>query len=208
MVVATARQRQRLRIARGQLTTLESILATLRRRTVVPTAAARVALGVRDTQRARATRPLLERGELDQPRERVPRGFPQLFADMDVPRRFAAGSGRLELADWIGSPLNPLTARVWVNRVWHHLMGAPIVPTPDNFGTTGLPPSHPALLDHLAITFMDDDGWSTKALIRRIVLSRTYQLSAHFDRSNHAVDPENVYRWRIRAAPSRCRGDS
>ncbi|MCA9223590.1 MAG: DUF1549 domain-containing protein, partial [Planctomycetales bacterium] len=86
-------------------------------------------------------------------------------------------SGRLELARWIASPDNPLTARVYVNRVWRNLFGAGIVRTPDNFGTTGEAPTHPELLDYLATQFIAD-GWSTKRLIRHIVLSRTYQLAS------------------------------
>ena len=71
-------------------------------------------------------------------------------------------SGRKELAEWIASKDNPLTARVFVNRVWSHLFGRGIVPTPDNFGAAGQPPSNPALLDYLAVTFVQD-GWSTRS---------------------------------------------
>ena len=85
-----------------------------------------------------------------------------------------SSSGRLELARWISSPQNPLTARVFVNRVWHHLFGRGIVASPDNFGEMGNRPTHPELLDYLAQFFIDKK-WSTKALIRKIVLSSTYQ---------------------------------
>ena len=91
-------------------------------------------------------------------------------------RRIGRGSGRRELADWIASQDNPLTARVMANRVWLHLIGRGLVATPDNFGATGQPPSHPELLDYLALSFADN-GWSVKKLIRSIVLSRAYQLS-------------------------------
>jgi hypothetical protein len=97
-------------------------------------------------------------------------------------------SGRLELAEWIVDPANPLTSRVMVNRVWHWLFGAGLVRTVDNFGTTGELPSHPELLDHLAVQFVQH-GWSVKKLIRTIVLSRTYRLSSL--RGNQQADPEN-----------------
>jgi hypothetical protein len=86
-------------------------------------------------------------------------------------------SGRLELAQWLSSTRNPLTARVFVNRVWLHLFGEGLVTTPDDFGLSGERPTHPELLDHLATRFMRE-GWSIKKLIRSIVLSRTYQLSS------------------------------
>src|SRR6185295_5284484 len=109
-------------------------------------------------------------------------------------------SGRLELADWLASRDNPLTARVFVNRVWLHLFGRGLVPTPDNFGASGLPPSHPELLDHLAVSFMGD-GWSVKKLIRRMVLSRAYQLDTRHDDANFKLDPDNILNWRV--APRR-----
>src|SRR5205823_6533739 len=99
-------------------------------------------------------------------------------------------SGRRELAAWLTARDNPLTARVIVNRVWHWLFGAGLVRTTDNFGTTGEAPTHPELLDDLAVRFMDD-GWSVKALVRRIVLSRTYRLSSAGEARGRAVDPEN-----------------
>ena len=99
-------------------------------------------------------------------------------------------SGRRELADWIASPDNPLTARVIVNRAWHWLFGAGLVRTTDNFGTTGELPSHPELLDQLAKTFLQD-GQSMKALIRRMVLSKTYQQSSTGDAATVTADPEN-----------------
>ena len=101
-------------------------------------------------------------------------------------------SGRLQLAEWIASPDNPLTARVFVNRVWMHLIGEGIVRTPDNFGETGRRPTHPELLDFLAATFMED-GWSVKRLIRRIATSRVYRLSSEVSDSVVQADPENLY---------------
>ncbi len=97
-------------------------------------------------------------------------------------------SGRLGLAREILR--SPLAARVAVNRIWHHLFGRGIVPTVDNFGLLGQPPSHPELLDHLAGQFAKN-GWSTKAMIRSLVLSRTYQMSSHPTDSD-AADPANA----------------
>jgi hypothetical protein len=112
------------------------------------------------------------------------------------PQPFAHGSGRLELAQSIASRDNPLTARVWVNRVWTHLMGRGLVATPSDFGTRGEPPTHPELLDWLATTLMDD-GWSTKRIIRRIVLSRAYRQSSAANEAGLAADPENSLLWRM-----------
>src|SRR5687768_6852989 len=120
-----------------------------------------------------------------------------------VPRRFleaiagptaapVEGSGRLELARRVTDPSNPLTARVMANRVWHHLFGRGIVPSVDDFGVMGQPPSHPELLDYLADRFVKD-GWSIKKLIRAVVLSNTYRQSAIRDpQSAIATDPQNV----------------
>jgi hypothetical protein len=120
----------------------------------------------------------------------VSRGFLRV-ATRGTPHAIPPGeSGRRQLADWITSPDNPLTARVFVNRAWHWLFGDGFVRTADNFGTTGEPPSHPELLDHLAVRFVAD-GWSVKALVRRIVLSRTYRQTTTADAAATAADPEN-----------------
>ena len=130
--------------------------------------------------------------------DEVPRGLLTVFPSAEDIEIAEDSSGRLELAQWLASDENPLTARVIVNRVWHHLLGRGIVPTTDNFGATGQPPTHPELLDTLAVDFMED-SWSIKRLIRRIVLSRTYALSDTFDAKNYATDPDNVQLWRARA---------
>ncbi|MEZ6042775.1 MAG: DUF1549 domain-containing protein [Planctomycetaceae bacterium] len=100
-------------------------------------------------------------------------------------------SGRLQLAEWLSSEDNPLTARVFVNRVWMHVMGEGLVRDPDNFGTTGQPPTHPELLDFLAHSFMHDDGWAPRKLIRRMCLSRTFRMSSVVEASRSA-DPGNM----------------
>ena len=93
------------------------------------------------------------------------------------------------------APGNPLTARVYVNRVWHWLFGRGLVESVNNFGTSGATPTNAALLDYLARRF-EDEGWSTKKLVREIVLSRAYQLSSAYDDKSFTVDPENTLVWR------------
>jgi hypothetical protein len=109
------------------------------------------------------------------------------------------GSGRLRIAEAMVAPSNPLTARVAVNRAWHHLFGRGIVPSVDNFGVLGQAPSHPELLDHLASRFVAD-GWSWKRLLRSIVLSRAYRMSSAPDGKGDEIDPGNllVHRQNIR----------
>jgi cytochrome c553 len=143
-----------------------------------------------------ADSPVYNRGEPDQPgASRVPRGTLQVMTrtPLKVP---ATSSGRLELAEWIAAKENPLTARVMVNRVWLHLFGRGLVPTADDFGLAGRPPTHPELLDHLAHRFMDS-GWSVKKLIEHLVTSHVYQLSSVAKRSAVEVDPDNALFWRM-----------
>ncbi|OYW70014.1 MAG: hypothetical protein B7Z21_00300, partial [Verrucomicrobiales bacterium 32-60-5] len=120
--------------------------------------------------------PVFDKGEVKKPLAAVKRG-----ALSAIPVKLAAigpkESGRRQLADWIASPQNPLTARVLVNRVWLHLFGRGLVGTPDDFGRMGMQPTHPELLDDLAARFVKE-GWSVKALIRELVLTRTYQMSS------------------------------
>ena len=126
------------------------------------------------------------RGNVHNLGEPAPRGFLTVASFGPSPAFPKGQSGRAELAEWIASKDNPLTSRVVANRAWHWLFGSGIVRTVDNFGVTGETPSHPELLDHLAATFVQD-GWSVKKLVRRIVLSRTYQQGA----GDAAGDPEN-----------------
>lgn len=125
----------------------------------------------------------------------VPRGFLTAF---EVPGSHAVNphqSGRLELAQWITNPQNPLTARVAVNRIWEHLFGQGIVSTVDNFGITGDRPSNPQLLDTLAHTYIQD-GWSTKHLIRTLVLTHAYRLGTSYPARYKEIDPANHLIWR------------
>ncbi|MFT5127362.1 MAG: hypothetical protein ACI8W8_000965 [Rhodothermales bacterium] len=127
---------------------------------------------------------------------KVARGFLRvaMTAEQAAAPPVITGSGRLELAEWLISPDNPLTARVTVNRLWKHLFGVGIVRTVDNFGKTGELPSHPELLDFLATRFVAD-GWSLKREIRRLMLSRSYQMAATGN-AGMAIDPENRLLWR------------
>ena len=154
-----------------------------------------LAMGVLDRP-APANSPILVRGDIKQPGEMVPRGLVEVLCAKGEPLNISQGSGRLDLAFWIASKDNPLTARVMANRIWLKLMGAGLVTTPDNFGAMGQKPSHPELLDHLAVSFMES-GWSVKKLIREIMLSRVYQMSSTHDAANYAVDPDNKHRWRM-----------
>ena len=136
---------------------------------------------------------VLRRGELNQPGEVVERGIPEVF---DHAIEVGEGSGRLGLASWVASKENPLTARVWANRIWLHLFGSGIVRTPDNFGSGGQRPDHPELLDWLAAELMDS-GWSTKSLVRELVLSHAYRLDIEHSASNDRIDPDVVTLWRM-----------
>jgi hypothetical protein len=102
----------------------------------------------------------------------------------------ATKSGRLEFADWVVDPRNPLPARVMANRIWQGHFGDGIVRTPDNFGKLGDRPANPELLDYLARRFMED-GWSVKKMHRLIMLSQTYQMSAEYDLAEKEKDPED-----------------
>lgn len=119
----------------------------------------------------------------------VPRRLPQFLAGENQ-TAIARGSGRPELAAWVASPHNPLTARVIVNRVWHWHFGEGLVRTPSNFGMLSEPPSHPELLDWLTTRFIED-GWSLKKLHQRIVSSATYRQSSRVSQQAFDVDPEN-----------------
>ena len=136
------------------------------------------------------------RGNVRQLGNVVPRGFLQVVSKPESwPKIPENSSGRLELARWIASSQNPLTARVYVNRVWRHLFGKGLVETTDNFGEMGMRPSHPELLNYLAEEFVRD-GWSTKKLIRKIMLSRVYRLSTNLESVQRRTDPENRLLWR------------
>ena len=135
------------------------------------------------------------RGNHQKPGPEAPRRFLTILT-ADEPKPFSQGSGRLELAQAIASPNNPLTARVFVNRIWQQHFGRGIVGTPSNFGALGERPTHPELLDHLTHWFTSN-GWSLKKLHREIVLSATYQLSCEHHAENMERDADNRYLWRM-----------
>jgi len=148
----------------------------------------------------RPTRILL-RGDVQTPGAEVPPAFPGIFAQPtptppDRSNEATSTGRRRQLAEWMSDPRNPLTARVIANRVWQHHFGAGLVPTPDDFGVTGLPPSHPELLDHLASELVRQ-GWHLKALHRQIMTSRAYRMSsqARFARARHRDDANRLV-WR------------
>jgi hypothetical protein len=150
-------------------------------------------MGVQETP-TQSDLPVLIRGEIDAPGQKVPRGFPQVLcsAPVEIPD---GKSGRLEIARQIGSDANPLTARVMVNRIWHHLFGRGIVASPEDFGRTGEAPSHPELLDYLAVRFMQNH-WSVKSIVRDIVTSRTYRMGSDHHPDHFQADPDNALLWR------------
>jgi hypothetical protein len=135
------------------------------------------------------------RGRYDRLGKLVPRRFPRILAgENQTP--ITLGSGRMELARWIASPANPLTARVMVNRIWQHHFGEGIVRTAGNFGKLGERPTHPELLDYLAQQFIQS-GWSIKAMHRAIMLSATYQQASVAAPQTLNVDPENLLFGRV-----------
>ena len=135
------------------------------------------------------------RGDVDTLGATIQRGYLTALPIKEASRPKIEESGRLQLAEWLTHEENPLAARVMVNRIWHHLFGQGIVRTVDNFGSSGEAPSHPELLDYLALRFQAN-GWSIKQAIREIVLSRTYQLASSGNADNFKKDPENKLLWR------------
>jgi hypothetical protein len=135
------------------------------------------------------------RGNLLKTGDVAPRRFLRVISGAD-PLRFTKGSGREELAAAIIDPQNPLTWRVFVNRIWQHHFGAGLVRTPSNFGTLGESPTHPELLDWLACEFVAQ-GWSLKSLHRLIMTSATYQLSGNYLAESFQADGDNLYLWRM-----------
>jgi len=130
------------------------------------------------------------RGDVHNLGELAPRGFLQVLPVSTGIAFSGKESGRHELGEWLVDRDNPLLARVFANRIWHWLFGTGIVGSVDNFGATGVLPSHPELLDYLARR-LQQGQWSTKKLIREIVLSRTYRLSSVMNQDSDAVDPDN-----------------
>ncbi|MBJ44161.1 MAG: hypothetical protein CMJ80_12955 [Planctomycetaceae bacterium] len=139
------------------------------------------------------------RGEPHRTSDEVSRRFVEFLGGDPVPPN-STGSGRLELAEWITRPSNPLTARVFVNRVWLWHFGSGLVDTPSDFGSRGTRPTHPQLLDWLASEFINS-GWSIKSLHRLIMKSRNYQLASVDNTANLATDPDNRWHWKYSRRP-------
>lgn len=153
------------------------------------------AFAVRDASQPRDY-PIQIRGERTKSGDIVPRGFLSCIELPEVISVSPQSSGRLELAEWLTHRDHTLTSRVIVNRVWQHLFGVGLVETANNFGLSGASPTHPELLDWLAIRFRDVHHGSLKALIREIVLSATYQQAVNGDPNGWKVDPANQFYWR------------
>jgi hypothetical protein len=151
--------------------------------------------GVRDAKKIGDTEVRI-RGQAERLGPTVPRGFLSAFTVPNTPKIEGTNtSGRLELAQWLTNPANPLPARVAVNRIWAHLFGQGLVTTVDNFGVNGDVPSHPELLDYLANRFIER-GWSNKKLVREILLSHAYQLGSDAPEKHQQIDPANRLVWR------------
>ena len=133
------------------------------------------------------------RGDPKRLGDEVPRHFPAILGGQVLPADNRT-SGRLQLAEWVSDPQNPLTARVLVNRIWQHHFGKGIVQTPNDFGRQGKPPTHPELLDFLATRFIES-GWSIKAMHRLILLSHTWQLASSNVAESTRLDPHNELFW-------------
>ena len=194
------RLRRLVQEKRNQVEQLELELEDLKK----GPAAGAMAIGVRDSASHDNCR-VFARGDVDKPGDEVERGVLRLMKLGSAPKVAPNRSGRLELAQWLTNPRNPLTTRVMVNRVWHHLFGQGLVRTVDNFGVSGEAPTHPELLDYLATRFVAQ-GWSVKKLVRSLVLTRTYQLAGMYDAANAGVDPSNRTLWRM--APRRLEAEA
>ncbi|MEX0884477.1 MAG: DUF1553 domain-containing protein, partial [Cyclobacteriaceae bacterium] len=131
---------------------------------------------------------LFERGDWRSKGREVQPGIPEIMGTIDT-----QNPNRLDLAQWLVSKENPLTARVFVNRIWEQIFGFGLVESMEDFGSQGIPPTHPELLDWLAVTFRDDLNWSTKSLIKMIVMSEAYRQSSNTDKNRLNKDPYNKY---------------
>ena len=154
------------------------------------------ALAVKDIETPRDG-PIYRRGDFQSLGDIVPRGFVSAVSvskRYDVPENT---SGRLQLAQWLTDRKNPLTSRVLVNRIWHHLFGRGLVRSVDYFGVHGETPSHPELLDFLASRMREKDHWSLKATVRRLVMSRSYRMASSHNAKATELDPDNRLLWQM-----------
>ncbi|HND52023.1 MAG TPA: DUF1553 domain-containing protein, partial [Pirellulaceae bacterium] len=177
-----------------EIANLRKQVAELKKQKLVaPVVACIVEGGVPGSNREKiGDAPVYLRGEYQREGAIVPRRFPVILAgEQQTPvSQRTTQSGRRELAEWLTSTDNPLTARVMVNRLWQHMVGRGLVRSPDNFGRLGEPPTHPELLDHLSTRSMAS-GWSMKRALRDIALSATFRQSSFVDADVARLDPEN-----------------
>ncbi len=141
--------------------------------------------------------PIYRRGDFQSIGDIVPRGFLSAVSvskSYDIPEKT---SGRLQLAQWLTDSGNPLTTRVMVNRLWHHLFGKGLVRTVDYFGVHGEMPSHPELLDFLAVRMREVDRWSLKKTVRRMVMSSSYRMASTHNARAAELDPDNRLLWQM-----------
>jgi len=138
---------------------------------------------------------LLTRGDPEQPKQKVTPAILSSFSSVRLPEGTTEQARRLALADWIASPENLFTSRVMVNRIWQGHFGTGIVETPSDFGRSGMPPTHPELLDWLGAWFVQS-GWSIKQMHRLIVLSATYRQSTKFNAAAALQDADAKFLWR------------
>ena len=188
----SAEEAQELKILTKSVGDLEKQLAKIKK-----SQSYQVAYGVSETKPVDAH--FQFRGEPTKPGKKVTRRFLKVLGGQPVGQA-PSSSGRLELANQITHASNPLTARVFVNRVWQWHFGRGIVSTPSDFGSRGAAPTHPKLLDWLAVKFIES-GWSIKSLHRLIMSSRTYQLASVDHENNLLKDPENRFLWRYSRQP-------
>ncbi len=140
---------------------------------------------------------VLHRGSPENPRDEVmPAGFSIIDGDLGLNSETADAERRMRFSEWLTNPDNPLTARVKVNRIWHHVFGTGIVPTPSDFGAAGALPSHPELLDWLAVDFVKK-GWSMKTMIRQLVMTDAFRRSSAPDETKIAADAGASLLWRF-----------
>ncbi|MBA62869.1 MAG: hypothetical protein CMJ76_10945 [Planctomycetaceae bacterium] len=188
----TAGSEEQLAILRQSIDALKE-----EQQNIESTAVSEVAYGVSEGKPVNSHIQL--RGEPEKLGDQIPRRFLEVLGGKQVPAAYT-GSGRLQLAQWLTDPSNPLTARVIANRVWQWHFGSGLVTTPSDFGYRGEQPTHPALLDWLAMELIENN-WSIKHLHRVIMKSRVYQLSSEDSPEAMVLDPENKLLWRYSRRP-------
>ncbi len=141
---------------------------------------------------------ILNRGSPSDPRAEVAASAPEIIdGALGLDNNAPGQKRRVAFSDWLVDPKNPLTSRVYVNRLWHHVFGAGLVTTPGDFGGAGVAPSNPELLDWLAATFMNDDAWSTKTMLKRLVTTRAFRQSSAPNKQGIAADSNSLLLWRF-----------